>query len=55
MTREEALIKREENYYNTAGQENTTDDVVDLINEIYDDFESRVCENCKYYNQLDKT
>jgi len=28
----------------------------DRINEIYDDFESRVCENCKFYkvDKLDK-
>ena len=48
MTREEALKEREENYYSTIGQENTTDDVEELINKIYDDFESRVCKNCEY-------
>ena len=33
--------------------ENTTDDrkMIDLVDEIYNDFESRTCENCEY-NEL---
>lgn len=55
MTREEALLARENNYYSTVGQENTTDDVEDLINQIYDDFDSRICKNCKYWQDYTDT
>ena len=44
MTREEA---RKFSYENGNGDDSTVD-------EIYDDFESRTCENCEYY-KIDKT
>ena len=54
MTREEA-IKR---VFKIFDGENLNDGIlvvapgliVDLIDRIYDDFESRICKNCKYYN-----
>ena len=46
MTREERL---EEEY---ARQGLMVDfDVCDFINEIYDDFDRRTCENCRHSNQ----
>jgi len=40
MTREEAIIE-----FNI---DKTIDEDIALINKIYDNFESRTCENCKY-------
>ena len=39
MTREEALYMLNDGLYDNE----------EVINKIYDDFESRTCENCKYY------
>lgn len=57
MTREEAKHRRlftqwqEETHFVTW--ETTTSEIIQdhdaIINEIYDDFESRTCENCKRY------
>jgi len=49
MTREEAL-KRPSNFVTNAGFLNRSK-VYGLINEIFDDFESRTCKNCKHFNQ----
>lgn len=46
MTREEAL--KTETIWNVSIFE-----LESHINKIYDDFESRVCGNCKYYEQYD--
>jgi len=45
MNREEAkeLFRKDKNAYGYANAPMTK------IDEIYDDFESRTCENCKYY------
>ena len=43
MTRKEAINSF---YCIEAGS-----DGVELVNEIYDDFESRTCQNCKHYYQ----
>ena len=47
MTREEALghifVQIDGTVY--------PNDVEDLINTLYDDFESRTCDNCKYYSK----
>jgi len=29
-----------------------TSEIEELINKIYDDFESRICENCEYYQEI---
>lgn len=52
LTREEALST--EVVYLTCDDELIlsnlpVQNVSELINDIYDDFESRVCENCRYY------
>ena len=44
MTREEAIEWVEENFTFLA-----ISDAHLLIDKIHDDFESRTCENCKYY------
>ena len=31
------------------------DDVTNLINQIYDDFDSRICKNCKYWKKYVNT
>lgn len=49
MTREDAKDKIIE----IAHSETTTWDANSFIDEIYDDFESRTCENCKLDNDLD--
>ncbi len=54
MTREEA---KEIIYYSSFEKGKyglTKDNIFKLINRIYDDFESRVCKNCKYYNPAHK-
>ena len=53
MTRKEALL-----YINDNADRNTIyeREAEDLIDSIYDDFESRTCENCKWGNEVgDKT
>ena len=49
MTREEAIIQTKERYkYGIT----TESDTLKLIDAIYDDFESRKCKNCKYFNEV---
>ena len=40
--------------YERAQEANHTDDIYRIIDDIYDDFESRTCENCKYWKQENK-
>ena len=52
MTREEAkdLIEMEfDDYYYCCDSNHCS-----VIDQIYDDFESRTCENCKHYNKDNK-
>lgn len=44
MTREEAF----DGIYHA----DTFDLAQDMVNKIYDDFESRTCENCKHYEEI---
>ena len=50
MTREEALIGVELSSYDSIEVLNKRD-VEEIVNMIYNDFESRVCKNCKYFNE----
>ena len=45
MIRSEALLEVD----NFLDNENDFNNIRKLINKIYDDFESRVCKNCKYF------
>ena len=49
MNREEALRVVNRNYPYGYSQTNN-----DLINKIYNDFESRTCENCRYFKPSHK-
>lgn len=52
MTREEAIKESHNNDYIEDGEfVNLGADVRGLINKIYDDFESRTCENCKHWQR----
>lgn len=51
MTREEAIKESYNNDYIEDGEfVNLGADVRCLISKIYDDFESRTCENCKHWD-----
>jgi hypothetical protein len=46
MTREEALYKKE---WKGLGKGCSMDMTANIINTIYDNFESKTCENCEYF------
>ena len=50
MTREEAHSK-----VDMLGQYTGFAEAHSFIEDVYDDFESRTCENCKHFNILDYT
>ncbi len=49
MTRDEALNRK--NWMNSIGFMTSFSEqkIIDSINKIYDDFESKNCNNCRYY------
>ena len=58
MNREEAIKQIESEWYNieidsmsTIGRAVPLGMARDIINTIYDDFDSRVCENCRYLKE----
>ena len=54
MTRKEALDKIQQDKYKGAYGEGDyyASYAEDLIDEIYNDFENRICKNCKYGNNF---
>ena len=51
MTREKAKIIINEKFIRSY----MFGDISNLIDNIYDGFESRICENCKWYKDIDKS
>ena len=51
MNREETLRR----YINNQASKNYEDLGFILIGDIYDDFESRLCKNCKWFKGIDKS
>jgi len=56
MTREEALQQFENVAFDCNRKDNEKllllDNAKIIINKIYDDFENRICKNCKYSNSF---
>lgn len=53
MNREEAILLLETRDFHFQGISN--DFVRQLLNEVYDDFDSRTCDNCKWHTDIEKS
>jgi len=49
MNREEAKYLYIDGYQFSEGRETSESEIIDAV---YDDFESRTCENCKHYQEV---
>ena len=51
MTREEAIERYEPRYLGGEIGASQRREFSEMINQIFDDFESRTCEGCSYYSE----
>jgi hypothetical protein len=56
MTRDEALDLQilTFDYFDKPIQEPISDEMALIVNKIYDDFESRTCESCRFYTKTNQ-